>query len=156
MSDKLSEAILIVQALQAARISAAQKDFKNPVDNIDEQASKALDYLIDFAQSHTQKPGEIREILFDLQTQTYDTILFCERHLIKPYNAKDLGDDLDRLLNQAEAQLSNLMRKKVREEEIEKILIDNCYYEDREDKMVLNFAKVAKAIAAKINGERKC
>jgi len=148
MPDKLSEAILIVQALQAARISAAQKDFKNPVVNIDEQASKALDYLIDFAQSHTQKPGEIRKILKELYYNGYD----AGQQVGNDQEDMDNPEDID----QAEAQLSKLMRRKVREEEIEKILIDNCYYEDREDKMVLNFAKVAKAIAAKINGERKC
>ena len=136
MPDKLSEAIEELKAVLC-----------DPEGNVSINGSKedcriiknSLYKLEQLAQSHTQNPGGVREILEGL------TCPECKAFF---------GDkEYEENITQAEAQLSNLMGKKVGEEEIEKILIDNCYYEDREDKMVLNFAKVAKAIAAKINGE---
>jgi len=55
---KLEKAILAVKTLQAARMSAAQEDLKNPVVNIDNMANEALQTLIDYVENRQAKGGQ--------------------------------------------------------------------------------------------------
>jgi hypothetical protein len=48
------KALLNVKAIQFARLCSAQKDIKNPIVNIDDEASKALDWLIDFCENYKE------------------------------------------------------------------------------------------------------
>jgi len=98
--------------------------------------------LEQLAQSHTQNPGGVREILEGL------TCPECKAFF---------GDkEYEENITQAEAQLSNLMRKKVEEKEIEKIIfqrVEYHYQDTNEDFMIGSPKDLAQAIAAKINGE---
>ena len=171
MPDKLSEAIQEVEYLllmtkdALARLNEMQAEFpQDLLMNYETNKSKynkrisALQTLVDFAQSHTQNPGEVRKILKELYYNGYD----AGQQVGNDQEDMDNPEDID----QAEAQLSKLMGRKVTVGEIEKILekieipIDTnpMYVEETDNPAIIKLKNtygtiIAKAIAAKINGE---
>ena len=58
-------------------------------------------------------------------------------------------------LGEALQHLTQIAERAGDEEGIEKCLIDNCYYEEETDKIVLNFSKVAQLLSKWLRGEER-